>query len=77
MSSVSWELLRDWAKYYIYVLPGPSRATDMKCVINVLRIKERGGKQERRRKFCERKGKEGGRKRRKEGREEGRRDRKP
>lgn len=34
----------------------------MKCVINVLRIKARGGKQVSRRKFCERKGKGGGKK---------------
>lgn len=66
MSSVSWELLRDGAKQYVCVLPGPRRGTDMKCVINVVRIEERGGKQESRRKFCEKKGKEGGKRRRKE-----------
>lgn len=66
MFSVSWELLRDGAKHYVCVLPGPRRGTDMKCVINVVRIEERGRKQESRRKFCEKKGKEGGKRRRKE-----------
>lgn len=69
MFSVSWELLRDGAKQYVCVLPGPRRGTDMKCVINVVRIEERGGKQESRRKFCEKK-----RKRRRKEKEEGRRD---